>query len=351
MTRRKFRKKQCDNCKTELKESDHYCPGCGQENHVPNQPIKHLVLEVFESIFHFDTKIFLSLKYLFFFPGKMSKEFLENKRAKFVPPMRLYVFVSFIFFLILSVYSNNNSIANVRVKDTTENEMALATQEISDSIVKNKLSEDPKSEEDSLSIFKKEKNPSTDTFKLFNLIYVYTQEDLNALKESNLDHKELDSLIVKQNQSPNFLNRTVLKIFVLNKNNPKYLKKMLKVNMVKNSSILMFLLMPFLAFILYLLFIRHQKNYYEFLIFSVHNHTAMFSILTIWLIVRQIFDTDVFGLITFIVLILYSVLSLKNCFGQSYIKSILKFMLSSFIYLVLLFVGLLGSLIAGFIMI
>ncbi len=106
MARKRIKTINCSNCGYNFIHGENYCPSCGQENHAPNQPFKHLLLEFFESLFHFDTKIFLSLKYLLFYPGRMTREFLENKRARFVPPIRLYIFISVIFFIFINRFSN-----------------------------------------------------------------------------------------------------------------------------------------------------------------------------------------------------------------------------------------------------
>ena len=92
----------CPNCNYRFAEVNNYCANCGQENHDLNMPFGHVVLEVLEGTFHFDTKIFRTLKLLLFKPGRLTAEFIQNKRAPYVPPIRLYVFVSFIFFLVLA---------------------------------------------------------------------------------------------------------------------------------------------------------------------------------------------------------------------------------------------------------
>lgn len=88
----------CPNCAYEFHGIDNYCPNCGQENHNIDVPFKHLFLELLEGTLHFDTKIIHTLKLLLFKPGQLTEQFVQNKRAAYVPPIRLYVFISFIFF-------------------------------------------------------------------------------------------------------------------------------------------------------------------------------------------------------------------------------------------------------------
>ena len=108
MSKHKHRRKTnvCPNCGTILKPDFEFCPTCGQENHSLKIPIGHLVYEFVESIFHFDTKVWNTLKAIFAHPGRLTSDFVIGKRARYVPPARLYVFVAFFFFLMLNKVSD-----------------------------------------------------------------------------------------------------------------------------------------------------------------------------------------------------------------------------------------------------
>lgn len=91
----------CHNCHTILRPEDNFCPNCGQENHDLKVPIGHLLFEVVEGFTHLDTKLYNTLRAIFLFPGKITKDFLEGRRGRYVPPIRLYFLASFLFFLML----------------------------------------------------------------------------------------------------------------------------------------------------------------------------------------------------------------------------------------------------------
>jgi YHS domain-containing protein len=103
----KIRRKSdtCLNCDNPLRPEDNFCPNCGQENNSHKIPVKHLLLEVFVDFFHFDTKLWNTVKASVTRPGKITTDYLEGKRARYVPPVKFYVFVSFIFFLLLGKLS------------------------------------------------------------------------------------------------------------------------------------------------------------------------------------------------------------------------------------------------------
>jgi Protein of unknown function (DUF3667) len=89
----------CHNCHTILSLENNFCPQCGQENHDLKVPIGHLAFEVFEGFTHFDTKFYNTMRSIFLSPGKITKDFLEGRRGRYVPPVRLYFLISFVFFL------------------------------------------------------------------------------------------------------------------------------------------------------------------------------------------------------------------------------------------------------------
>ncbi|MBO9639231.1 MAG: DUF3667 domain-containing protein [Siphonobacter aquaeclarae] len=104
----------CPNCGEILKPAANFCPNCGQENHNLDVPLGHLIYEFVESIFHFDTKFWETARAIFTKPGLITKDFVEGKRARYVPPARLYIFISFIFFLVL------NTALDKAVEEVTE---------------------------------------------------------------------------------------------------------------------------------------------------------------------------------------------------------------------------------------
>ena len=91
----------CHNCHTVLSVETNFCPHCGQENHDLKVPVGHLAFEVFEGFTHFDTKFYNTMRSIFLYPGRITKDFLEGRRGRYVPPVRLYFLISFIFFLAL----------------------------------------------------------------------------------------------------------------------------------------------------------------------------------------------------------------------------------------------------------
>jgi len=90
--------KNCLNCGTIVE--DRFCPHCGQENTVNRPSFHYLFTHFFEDLFHYDNGFWKTMKSLLFRPGIMVKEYLKGKRKSYVPPVKLYIFISFVTFFI-----------------------------------------------------------------------------------------------------------------------------------------------------------------------------------------------------------------------------------------------------------
>lgn len=90
--------KDCLNCNARV--YGRYCHVCGQENKEPEETAWHLITHFFNDITHFDGKFFSSLKLLFFKPGFLSNEYRIGRRTNYLNPVRMYIFTSFVFFLV-----------------------------------------------------------------------------------------------------------------------------------------------------------------------------------------------------------------------------------------------------------
>ena len=80
-----------------------YCARCGQNDRNYIRATGPVAWEFFRESFEVDSRIFQTLRLLLFKPGSLSDQFSLNRRAKYMSPVRLYLFTSFLFFLVLSL--------------------------------------------------------------------------------------------------------------------------------------------------------------------------------------------------------------------------------------------------------
>lgn len=88
----------CLNCGTQLQ--GHFCHVCGQENLQIKENFGHLMQHAVADYFHFDEKFFHTLKPLLFKPGKLTIDYMAGKRTQYLHPIRIYIFISLVFFLL-----------------------------------------------------------------------------------------------------------------------------------------------------------------------------------------------------------------------------------------------------------
>ncbi|MEP0985835.1 DUF3667 domain-containing protein [Ekhidna sp.] len=94
-------KRICKNCETKLDEGFRFCPNCGQEHKEKVVHFKQFILDFLGDYFTFDSLIIRSFRPLLFNPGFLTKEFIAGRRVRYIPPLRMFIFISIIFFLIL----------------------------------------------------------------------------------------------------------------------------------------------------------------------------------------------------------------------------------------------------------
>ena len=96
----------CLNCGNELQGA--FCHRCGQRDQAKRLPLKALFHDVLHDIWHFDHKVLETLRLLVFKPGVLTLAYLEGRRSRYVPPFRLYIFVSFVLFFAFSLVPVGN---------------------------------------------------------------------------------------------------------------------------------------------------------------------------------------------------------------------------------------------------
>jgi hypothetical protein len=94
----------CLNCGAKLQGP--YCATCGQRRETHPPTVGHLLEEVVETLTHADSRLWRTMQLILSKPGLLTVEFLAGRRQRYLPPIRLYFIVSFVFFLLLTFQSD-----------------------------------------------------------------------------------------------------------------------------------------------------------------------------------------------------------------------------------------------------
>jgi hypothetical protein len=101
----------CQNCNAPL--AGHYCAQCGQRHEPHVHSMREFGAEAFESVTHADSRVWRTLWLLISKPGFLTREFVEGRRARYLPPFRLYLVLSVILFLVVSTVAHDSTTVEV----------------------------------------------------------------------------------------------------------------------------------------------------------------------------------------------------------------------------------------------
>lgn len=107
----------CLNCGTPLVGK--HCHGCGQAAHV-HKTIGAFFHDLLHGVFHFEGKIWRTLPMLAWKPGQLTREYVDGRRASYISPIALFLFVVFLTFAIFNaiigpIHVNPQTPAQARV--------------------------------------------------------------------------------------------------------------------------------------------------------------------------------------------------------------------------------------------
>ncbi len=301
---------QCLNCGTSLEGP--FCYYCGQpdKNFMRFFPV--LLREFLEDFLELDSRFMRTMKPLLFLPGKLTRDYLDGRRFRYTPPLRLYIFSSMIFFVLAA------TLAGDAIK--------IDGRDLSDSGIGPVLSidaanpEKPEDDDDIINIngeqWDKETNPL-----IIPLMPDFVNDWVNdEIEESPQKGKEIEA-------NPNLI---VDKVFDV-------------------LPVTMFVLLPLAALLFKFWYLFARKYYIEHLILALHNHSFLFVIFLLSMVLNSragwLEPTEEGPITTTVSWVnmaiyawipVYFLLSLKRVYQQSWSMTVAKYFVISLSYLILL---------------
>ena len=104
----------CENCHLTLQGP--FCGQCGQKAESTLKYFWTVILHLLDDILSFDSRAMRTLFPLISRPAFLTNEYIAGRRVHYVPPLRLYLFISIIFFITLNFLvslEKNSSIDNL----------------------------------------------------------------------------------------------------------------------------------------------------------------------------------------------------------------------------------------------
>ncbi|MDI1305010.1 MAG: DUF3667 domain-containing protein [bacterium] len=324
--------KTCLNCRYVVE--NRFCPNCGQENTDTRKTFHHLFIHFFEDLTHYENAFWKTIKNLLFKPATLTKEYLSGKRLSYLAPVRLYIFISFVTFFLITLFppassdfinddSKNKIEKTEQPQETKIKEIAAenTSKKISDSvqkaIIKSKIKEEKAN-------------------NLFNF----------GIKSV----RELDSIqkFGKQGDKFNSFEYWFLKkgLTVIENNTTEQIIEKGKESFIHNFPKVLLMYMPIFAFFLWIFHSKKRWYYFDHGIFTLHYYSFLLLInvnKTASLIGNYgllNFTTGLIDTAGIIWMIYYFFPAHHRFYGEtrlvSFVKSISLFFINSFIIIIIL---------------
>lgn len=346
---------QCLNCGTELKGP--FCYFCGQPDRNFMRFFPALLRDLMEDLLDLDSRFIRTLKPLLFKPGKLTRDYMEGRRFRYAPPMRIYIFSSILFFLLAAVLSSNSVSFNVQ-DDTL---IHIRADNLEDTQKVGEVLENlPESVRNNVSVEEIIQDAEDDVKRAdkgeFKLGDIQFNEEPWDRETNPVDIKWLPVWL--NDRINDEIEGSPQKAEQINGNPNLLIDKVFDI-----LPATMFLLLPFVALIFKFWYLFAKRYYVEHLIFSLHNHSFIF--VTLILILLADLAVDQFNansyataatwaqwlqIILGIWIPLYLLVSLRTVYRQNWFLTLGKYLVIGISYLTLLSLVTTGVAIASFVL-
>lgn len=305
------KEKNCLNCGHQVES--HYCSQCGQPNLELKEPFFDFITHSIGHYFHFDAKFWKTLLPLLTKPGQVTLDYLAGKRARYIHPVSLYIFVSIVYFLIvphaLKEKESERKVPTIAQKNEGLREASKALKGVDDDEAQSLHEEVAKDEFRNFTFIAQARH-------LDSLNKIQAADPKDSLKRvirkfSEIHTDRADSTLaaykarqaalpVKEKDSwyTQYIRTWIYDKEGIRKDDPRVLKTaeerkaQLKEELKKYAPKQYFLLMPLLALFIMINFRKNKIYYVDHLVFTIHGMTAYFIVS----IITQPMKKYIFGL-------------------------------------------------------
>ena len=342
----------CLNCATAL--SGQYCGKCGQRAASRLISVWELLRDAFGDLLELDSRLWRTLIPLAVRPGQLTLDYLEGRRARFMPPFRMYLVLSIVFFLVaffdpreeLGILFEPQAPASTGVEENANDADAIREEIFRDLAEEGIIVATPGETDvaDNASGGDDDANTGGPTISLSS----------DGDPDSNCDIDDFDSADLPDWLASR-LTEERLKVMcdrIIADDGRAFGNKLLD-----NVPAALFVLLPLMALVLKILYPLSKRYYVEHLLFVVHYHSFVFLILSLQVLFTRLgsllrvpetpIDVTVLAASLYVPVYLYK--ALRRVYGQGRAFTILKFLILTFAYFAgLLFIFGLVALFAAF---
>jgi hypothetical protein len=300
-TERRTPDRPCLNCGDPA--PGNYCRTCGQRKVEVHVSLGRMLLEALDDQFSINSALPRTLGALLARPGHLTREYMAGRIVRYIPPFRLYLVTSVVFFLALSLLPD--------LRNPTVNLGTTVTVGTPDSAraVRPPAPPDPRLHRGGLGAVPVPASPPAASGWLQGRVHT-GDPTLDSIVNARIDHF--------RRMEPREAVRQVISGFL------------------EKVPQMMFVLLPIFAGLLMLMYAGSKRYYVEHFVFALHVHASAFLIyLAMIALVRWPGATA--ALLCW--LLLYVYLAMKNVYGQGWFVTGVKYLMLGMAYVFLLVVG------------
>ena len=338
--------KTCLNCNFVVK--NRFCPNCGQENCDTRKSFYHLFVHFFEDLTHYENAFWKTIRHLLLKPAALTKEYLSGKRLSYLAPVRLYIFISFVTFFLITVFPNKNSDL-IKMNNSNLKTDSLKVK-INENHLKNIKEENLQELKKAGILSKRQTDSLINVLKQFNANYEYMDFGYSSVNEIDSIQK-FSPESEKMSDFEYWVNRKMQTI--KDKNTGTEIITKFKESFVQNFPKVLFLYLPIFALVLWVFHNKKRWYYFDHGIFTLHYFSFLLLInLLLFLFTKlvsaipQNMILEIFSTIVYILVacwMVYYFFPAHHRFygetrGMSFIKSSFIFFINVFLIIILLFV-------------
>ena len=311
----------CLNCGSYMRGQ--YCAVCGQRSRSRLISLWELISDAFGDLLEIDSRLWHTLIPLLIRPGRLTYDYLQGRRARYMPPFRMYLVLSLLFFVVaffdpredLSLFFEPEPEVTTEEKvsaaEQAEEEVSEKLDELSEKsvLIGVELSEDPDDEDDG-----------------FNIRFNGDGE----LEESkcDVDASDVEDLPawLQRRLTPERLQRICERTQI--DGGRAFLDKLLD-----NIPAALIILLPLMAFVLKALYPLSRRYYVEHLLFFVHFHAFFFMILSLQILLMRLSAwlhiPEALAILTVVIasfyVPVYLFMAMRRVYGQGRIITFIKY--------------------------
>lgn len=263
--------KTCLNCRYVVE--NRFCSNCGQENTATRKTFHHSFIHFFEDLTHYENAFWKTIKNLLFRPAILTKEYLSGKRLSYLAPVRLYIFISFITFFLITVFPNEKS------NPVKINEKEPIPYPAKDSLKnKNKTAHSILTSEVSMKdSFKNNSGEPNKNKEFLNFGYKSVQELYSIQQHAPKSEKLSDFSYLINRKFQEVKDKNIAELF------DKF-----KDSFLHNFSKVLFIYMPLFAFFLWIFHNKKRWYYFDHGIFTLHYFSFLLLVFLILFLFTKI---------------------------------------------------------------